>query len=115
VSLLLYFDHNVRVEIAEGLRRRGVDVVTAREDGRAGEADDVLLDRATTLDRALVTHDRHFLGEAARCRAAGVAFPGVIYGSQSSMTIGQFVEQLELIARVYDPPDIANMVQFLPL
>ena len=31
------------------------------------------------------------------------------------ITIGQAVRDLELIAKVYDPPDIADRVEFLPL
>jgi len=31
------------------------------------------------------------------------------------LTIGQCIEDLELIAKVYEPDDVANRVEFLPL
>lgn len=40
----LYMDENVRGAITRGLRRRGVDVVTAWEDGRAATPDPDVLD-----------------------------------------------------------------------
>ena len=43
----LYMDEHVPSAITEGLRRRGVDVLTAQEDGRTGEDDPELLDRAS--------------------------------------------------------------------
>ena len=46
-----YFDVHVPAAITDQLRRRGVDVLTAQEDG-SGELDDpVLLERATALRR----------------------------------------------------------------
>jgi hypothetical protein len=53
----LHMDHHVPRAITVGLRLRGVEVLTAAEDG-ASEADDpALLDRAMTVGRAIFTHD----------------------------------------------------------
>ena len=49
----LYMDVHVRREITVGLRTRGVDVLTAQEDGAAALDDPLLLDRATSLGRVL--------------------------------------------------------------
>ena len=49
----LYMDHHVPSAITEGLRRRGVDVLTAADDESATLDDESLLDRATALDRVL--------------------------------------------------------------
>jgi hypothetical protein len=38
-------DHHVHAAITEGLRRRGVDVITAHEDGAAEFADERLIQR----------------------------------------------------------------------
>ena len=46
MTLRLYLDHNVRSAVAVGLRRRGVDVLTAAEDGRERLEDEALLARA---------------------------------------------------------------------
>ena len=47
------------------LRLRGVNVVTAQEDGAGQFKDPILLDRAAAQGRVLVTHDTDFLREAA--------------------------------------------------
>ncbi|HVR29317.1 MAG TPA: hypothetical protein VMS86_07245 [Thermoanaerobaculia bacterium] len=39
MSLRLYFDHNVSRAISQGLRLRGVDVITASDDGAERLAD----------------------------------------------------------------------------
>jgi hypothetical protein len=48
-------DHHVHSGITKGLRRRGIDVLTAGEDGRASVPDEVLLERATELGRVVFT------------------------------------------------------------
>jgi hypothetical protein len=44
-----------------------------------------------------------------------VAFSGVIYAPQLALSTGQFIEQLELLAKAGVPADFANAVQYLPL
>ena len=53
--LRLYLDHHVPVAVSEGLRLRGVDVLTAYGDGSAELEDPPLLQRATELRRVLFT------------------------------------------------------------
>jgi hypothetical protein len=59
-------DVHVPRPITRGLRRLGVDVLTAQEDGTGQFNDDVLLDRATELARALFSQDADLLAEAAK-------------------------------------------------
>ncbi len=115
MTLALYMDHHVKRQVTAGLRRRGVDVLTAFEDGADTLPESDLLDRATALTRVLVTQDDDLLREGAFRQQHGVPFTGLIYAHQQSVTIGQFVTDLELIATVYDPPDVANQVIYLPL
>jgi hypothetical protein len=108
-------DHHVRRAITNGLRLRGVDVLTAQEDGAATLPDPQLLDRATALGRVLFSQDRDLLREAARRQDAGEPFAGVAFAEQLAITIGQCIRDLELIAKVYEPEDIAGRVEYLPL
>ena len=87
MSVGLYMDVHVRWAITAGLRRRGVDVVTAQEDGTARFDDPALLDRATQLGRVLVSQDDDLLQEAARRQAAGERFSGVVYSHQLRITV----------------------------
>lgn len=115
MSVALYFDVQVRAAIAEGLRLRGVDVLTAQEDDAAMMDDPDLLDRAGDLGRVIFTQDQDFLREAHSRQEIGEFFAGVVYGHQLHLTIGQCVTDLEMIAKVYDPDDMANNVEYLPL
>lgn len=64
MTLDLYMDEHVRRSITNGLKLRGVNVITAQEDGRTGTPDPILLDRATELDRVIFTQDDDFLAIA---------------------------------------------------
>jgi len=111
----LYMDHHVPKAITTALRLRGVDVLTAHEDG-ADQLDDAhLLQRAHTLRRALFTQDDDLLEEAAKRQRAGKVFSGVIYAHQLRVTIGVCVQDLEIIAKSADQNDMENQVIFLPL
>jgi predicted nuclease of predicted toxin-antitoxin system len=111
----LYMDVHVRRAVTNGLRLRNVDVITAQEDGTTRLSDPALLDRATELDRVLFTQDDDLLREAHLRHEHGVLFAGVIYGHQLNVTIGQCIDDLELIAKVGNPGEFANRVEFLPL
>jgi predicted nuclease of predicted toxin-antitoxin system len=115
VSIRFYMDVHVPYAMTFELRLRGVDVLTAQEDGAGELEDSKLLDRASTLGRVLVTQDADFLKEAARRQKNAVRFAGIICVPQLDVTIGQGVRDLELIARASDPEDWANWVEFLPL
>jgi len=51
-------DHNVPRAITNGLKLKGVDLITAYEDGSSQLDDTELLDRASKLERVLFTRDR---------------------------------------------------------
>jgi len=115
VGTALYLDHNVPRAIGLELRRRGVDVLTALEDGTSEEDDPAILDRAGELGRVLFTRDDDLLREATRRQRRGIAFSGVIYAHQLRVTIGACIRDLEIIAKAGEPEDLAGRVQFLPL
>jgi len=111
----LYMEVHVRREITVGLRTRGVDVLTAQEDGAAELDDPLLLDRATSLGRVLFSQDDDLLREAARRQQTGERFAGVIYAHQLNITIGQCIDDLELIAIATELEDWRERVMYLPL
>lgn len=115
MSVGLYMDVHVPFAITAGLRLRGVDVLTAQEDGTTRLFDDKLLDRASALRRIVFTRDADFLREANLRQQRNIAFSGVVYAHQLEVSIGQCIADLELIAKIYEPQDLANRVEFLPL
>jgi predicted nuclease of predicted toxin-antitoxin system len=105
VRLRIYMDVHVPYAVTAELQLRGLDVLTAQEDGASRLEGPRLLDRATTLGRVLVTQDTGFLREAARRQETGEGFAGIIYVPQLDVTIGQCVRDLELIVRATVPED----------
>ncbi|MDH7486894.1 MAG: DUF5615 family PIN-like protein [Anaerolineae bacterium] len=114
MALALYMDQHVPRAITIGLRLRGVDVITAYEDGASHLDDSELLDRASELGRVLFTQDDDLLSEAVRRQKEGIPFRGVIYAHQLRVSIGACVHDLEVIAKAGEPEDLFDRVEFLP-
>ncbi len=115
MAVALYMDEHVPRAITNGLRLRGVDVVTASEDGRSGVDDSRLLDRTGELGRVLFTQDDDLLVEATRRQRSTIPFSGVVYAHQLRVSIGACIEQLELIAKAGEFEELEGRVEFLPL
>jgi hypothetical protein len=113
VSVALYMVVNVHRGITEGLRSRGVDVITAQEDGTTRLEDSDLLDRATALGRVLFTNDQDLLRIVPARQQLGVPFAGVIYAPQTS-PLGRVLSDLELCALACEPEEFANSLTYLP-
>ncbi len=114
MTIRLYMDQHIRAEVTEGLRRRGVDVVTAFEDGTADWDDERLLDRATHLGRLLFSQDRDLLVIASHWQSIGREFAGLVYARQREISDGQAIHDLVLLTEVYEPGDMHNRVEYLP-
>lgn len=67
-------DVHVPYAISLGLRLRSADVLTAQEDATTETSDADLLNRATSLGRALFTQDRDFLRLASELQKKGQPF-----------------------------------------
>jgi hypothetical protein len=74
-----------------------------------------LLQRATELDRVLVSQDEDLLREGAMRLREGKAFSGVIYAHQLRITIGQLVQDLELIAGATSAEEWSGKIAYLPI
>jgi hypothetical protein len=107
-------DVHVPRAITLGLRREGVDVLTAQEDESSLVSDPQLLSRATSLGRPLFTFDDDLLVEADRRQRVGELFGGVIYAHPLRISIAGCIKDLTLIAQVAEREDVLNHVLFLP-
>jgi hypothetical protein len=110
-------DKCVHGAIVRGLRRRvpDLDLITVDEAGLATTPDPDVLEWAATHGRVLVTQDVNTLiGFALDRVRAGQPMPGVVVCGKS-VTIGQAIDDLELIACCSDPDDFRDQVKFLPL
>jgi hypothetical protein len=115
MTVRFYADHNIQAAVVAALSARGVDCVTAAEDGRPHADDETLLARATQLQRTLVTHDRDFFSIFESWWSAGKEFAGIIHAFPTQITIAQLVDDLTLIAQVCEPEELRNSIVRLPL
>ena len=115
MSVAFYMDVHVHAAIAEQLRRRGVDVLTAQEDSALHFTDAQLLERSTTFGRVLFTYDIRFKALAEDWQREGKPFAGLVWGHPMRLTIGRIVTDLELIAKASDPAEWLTVVDQLPL
>jgi predicted nuclease of predicted toxin-antitoxin system len=91
-------DENVDPAVADGLRRRGVDVSTSQESGLLEAPDDRQLAFAVAECRVLVMHDDDFLALA----KARVPHAGIAYCHPQSRSIGQIIAGPALDPRLPD-------------
>ena len=115
MTVAFYMDVHVHGSVTEQLELRDVDVITAQDDAWDRREDEELLLRATHLGRVVFTQDADFLRIAAEFHQRSREFAGIVYGHQMRVSIGQCVLDLELIARCYEPSDMLNRIEHLPL
>ena len=108
-AISLYLDENLSPRIARQLKLRGIDAVSVRDLGAFGDSDTTHLQRATQLQRVLVTSDVDFL----RFAAEGIEHAGIIFGIQGNHSIGDWVRILELVCFVYSAEEFENHVEYL--
>jgi predicted nuclease of predicted toxin-antitoxin system len=113
MSAGLYMDVQVPLAITRGLRRRGVEVLTAQDDGATRMPDPALLDRATGLGRLLFSMDIDLVAEAVRRQRAGEPFATVIFAQQLETSIGRCIADLESLCQAAGPEDLQGQVIFL--
>ena len=98
MSLGLYMDVHVPLPITRGLRRRGVDVLTAQDDQTTRLSDPELLRRARELGRILFSQDEDLIAEAVRCQGEREPFATVVFSRQLDLSIGRCIADLETLA-----------------
>lgn len=104
-----YLDENVTDEIADGLRTRGIDVLTTAEAGNKGLMDNEQLSFAKEQSRVIITHDRDFL----RLDSENVDHAGIAYCAKQSRTVKHMLRRLITIHRDFTAKDMANHIEFL--
>jgi predicted nuclease of predicted toxin-antitoxin system len=104
-----YLDEHIPKGVVEGLRRRGLDVLTVQEAGRSGESDEKQLAFAAREGRVLITFDDDFL----RLDAAGVPHIGIVFSQTGHCTVGELIESLMIIANVIEPNEMKNHIEFI--
>ena len=107
-------DVHIPAEITARLRARNADVLTSQEDGTDELPDDMLLDRATQLGRALFTFDVDFHRIISLRQRKGVPFFCVFFAEENHRRNKLRAEWLEMYATLADPNDLQNQLIFIP-
>ena len=101
-------DQQVAAAISEGLRRRGVDVLTAQEAGMCSPTDKEHLAFGLLHGRVIFTQDSDFL----RMHAAGFRHGGIVYAHQQT-PVGHVIRELMLIVEVLGAEDMVGHLEFI--
>ncbi len=88
----LYCDESIWIPVADGLRRRGWTVRTARGEGQLGESDQKQLHYSRKKDWIVVTFDDDFLSLMER---EGLEHAGIIFVQQAGRNIGDVVKTID--------------------
>ena len=105
-------DEHVKSGIVEGLRRRGVDIVTVQELGLNETDDEVLLTEATRQGRLMLSCDADFLAIHDEWLNTARPHAGIIYWPQSR-AIGEAIRRIFQFVASTDSDQAANNVKFL--
>lgn len=109
MDIRFHLDENAHGEIADGLRRRGIDVTTAADAGLLNATDDAHLAFARSRARVVFTHDPDFL----RLHAAGMPHAGIAFCHVQKYTLGGLVNALTALWRRRTAEEMHNHVEFL--
>ena len=112
-KIRIYTNESVSIAIAEGLKRRGFDALSARDAGNLGLTDEEQLIYASKEKVIIFTHDTDFLQIAAKWLDEGRAHQGIIYCHQKRYSIGECVQKLRMLTAVFSSEDMANHIEFL--
>lgn len=104
-----HLDENVNRAVAEGLRRRKIDVTTTPEAGLISASDEEQLTFARSQGRVLFTQDSDFL----KLHNSGFDHAGIAYCVKESRSIGEILQGLILIWEVLGADEIAGKIEFL--
>jgi hypothetical protein len=102
-------DQHIPRPVTNGLRRRGIGVLTAQETARCGLSDSEQLQFATAEVRVVVTFDSDYIA----LHQSGVAHAGIAWCPQLKYGIGQLIQALLLIHGAMDRDGMRNHVEYL--
>ncbi len=108
-QIRFYLDEHVANAVANGLRNRGIDVITTAEAGYMGRDDLDIMAFALQENRVIVTQDDDFLTHA----SGSIAHAGIAYCKPQTRSVKQIIQGLLLIHGVLSPEEMLNHIEFL--
>ena len=109
----IYCDENIESAIVEGLKRRGIQVISTQDTGDLGKSDEYHLERASKLGAVILTHDVDLLKIAHRWTQEGKEHKGILYAHPLNLSVGECIRMVELVTQVLTEEEMKNHVEFL--
>jgi uncharacterized protein with PIN domain len=103
-----HLDEHVADAIADGLRRRGIDVTTSAQVRLLQATDEQHIAFAAREGRVIVTRDRDFL----HVDELPANHAGIVYYPQGSRSIGEVVRYLILMNDCLRDEDMVGRIEF---
>ena len=108
-AISFYFDEHVPWAVANGLRQRGIDILTVQEAGRTGLSDAEQLAFARAQGRVTMTHDTDFLELAAN----GIEHAGLTFCYLTKYPPGALLQALLIVHGAMTAEEMLNHVEYL--
>ena len=109
MEIRYHLDENVSGVVAEGLRRRGINITTAASAGLIGAEDTEHLRYASSHRRVVVTHVDDFT----RIHADGVDHAGICYCPKDKYAIGELIRCLILVSECLTSEEMRRHIEYL--
>ncbi|MEA1964402.1 MAG: DUF5615 family PIN-like protein [Candidatus Aerophobetes bacterium] len=109
MALFLLCDEHIPNPVVEGLRRRGLNVVTVQEIGLSSKEDKTIMDRAREEGRIIYTRDADFL----RLHQIGHKHVGIFYHHPLAYSIGEAIRKITMACEVLSPEEMKDNIKFL--
>ncbi len=107
--LRFHLDEHVPHAVANGLRRRKIDVTTSTDAGLIQATDEEHLAFALRESRVIFTNDREFL----RLAASGRPHAGLVYCPPANSDIGDVIRFRALMDACLSPEDVTNQIEYV--
>lgn len=107
-TIRFYTDEHVARAVIQGLRQRGIDVLTVPEAGMMGATDEEHLALAHREGRVIFSQDDDFL----RLAAAGAPHAGIVYARQHT-SVREILRGLRLVYELLAMEDMEGHIEFL--
>ena len=104
-----YSDENVPLAVSKALKKRGIDILTAKDAGMLNQQDNAHLSLAISEKRAVITHDSDFL----KLLINEAGHYGMLFFTKQ-VKIGEAIEEIEKVHLAYSAEDLKGITLFLP-
>jgi len=109
-SIKIYINESIDVAVAEGLKRRGVQALSAKDTGNLGLTDEEQIQYASREEAAIFTHDDDFLSLVAKSNRE---HHGLIYVHQQKLSTGECIRRIKTLVQIKTPKEMQNHIEFL--